>query len=242
MMRFNTLFLLKATAVTAACCVPMAINKESGFVWTAFLLPISLAWLAANEVAKRGPHRLSFKELPDSVVEIYATGGRPDQWFTRGRIIAAGGCLSVVVGFPMLNVVDQEPIGFWLPFDVLFAVGAVVLVGYSARRRVLTEERQFVTDYLLFGRFCYWRRRWQVRNGDYLAAFANDQAEDGGIPEIQFWHGLFVCRERRRHLIAGMYTSDRDIPDMEAAAHRVAKLVNLPYEGYRESRALWWPR
>ena len=31
-----------------------------------------------------------------------------------------------------------------------------------------------------------------------------------------------------------MYTLDRVVPDMELAAHRVAKLVGLPYEGCRK--------
>jgi hypothetical protein len=105
---------------------------------------------------------------------------------------------------------------------------------------VLSEDRQFVTDYLLFGRLCWWRRRWQVREEDYLAVFLSGPARDEGTTEFPYWHALFVCRSRRRHLIAGMYTSDRLVPDIEIAAHRVAKLVNLPYEGYRESKGFWW--
>jgi hypothetical protein len=145
---------------------------------------------------------------------------------TRLRIILAGGCLSLVTGFPMLHLVDPEPPEFWVPFVVLIAVCGVMLGGYSARRRVLTDERRFVTGYLLFGRLCWWRRRWRP--------------QDCGPNEFVYWHALFVCRSRRRQLIASMYTNDRDAPDMEIAADRVAKLVDLPYEGYRESKVLWW--
>jgi hypothetical protein len=115
-----------------------------------------------------------------------------------------------------------------------------MLVGLSARRRVLTEERQFVTDYLLFGRVCSKPRRWQISQGDYLAVFVSGQAQNCGPNEFVYWHALFVCRSRRRQLIASMYTNDRDALGMEIAAQRVAKLVDLPYEGYRESKVWWW--
>jgi hypothetical protein len=239
-LRFNTSFLLKATVIASLCCLPMALDKDSGFVWTAFLLPVRLAWLASTQVGKQDEFEFKFEELPDSVVEIYTEGGRQNQWLTRLRIILAGGCLSLVVGFPMLHLVDPEPPEFWVPFVVLIAVGGVMLVGYSARRKVLTEERQFVTDYLLFGRLCWWRRNWQIGEGDYLAVFLSEQAQDCGPSEFIYWHALFACRSRRRHLIASMYTNNRDAPDMEIAAQRVAKLVDLPYEGYRESKVLWW--
>lgn len=113
--------------------------------------------------------------------------------------------------------------------------------GYSAQRRVLTEKREFVTDYLLFGRFCWWRRRWQIREGDFLAVCATDQPQDSGMSEFKFWHALFVCRPRRRYIIAGTCTGDRVDPGMELAAQRVAKLVGMPYEGYRESSGVWHP-
>jgi hypothetical protein len=115
-----------------------------------------------------------------------------------------------------------------------------MLVGYSARRRVLIAERVFVTDYLLFGRVAWWRRRWQVREGDYLAVFLSGQAQSEGSTKALYWHALFVCHSRRRHKIADMYTNDRVDRDMEIAAHRVASLVDLPYEGYRESKGFWW--
>jgi hypothetical protein len=113
-----------------------------------------------------------------------------------------------------------------------------MLVGCSVRRRVLTEQRQFVTDYLLFGRLCWWRRRWQVIEGDFLAALAVDQqAPVMGIPDFQFWHALFVYRSGRRRMFAfGMYAHDRVVPGME---HRVARLVDMPYEGYREPKRCW---
>jgi hypothetical protein len=240
MLRFSTAFLLKATVITALVCLTMAFDKDSGFVWTAFLLPISLASLAATQVEKHGQFEFKFKELPNSVVEILAAGGRHDQWLTRGRIILAGACLSISIGFPMLHTVDPEPPEYWIPILVLVVGVWIMFISHSVRRRVLTEERQFVTDYLLFGRLCWWRRRWQVREGDFLAAFLSDQTQNLGTPAFQFWHALFVCRSRRRHLIARMYTSDRVVPDLEIAAHRIAQLVDLPYEGYRESRVVWW--
>jgi hypothetical protein len=235
MLRFNTAFLLKATAIAAFCCLPIVLNKDSGFVWTAFLLPISLATLATTLVEIKGPFEFQFQQLSGSVVEIRTMGGRYDQWLTKGRIFAAGACGSLVVGPPILHQVDPEPILMWLPLVLLFALGAVALVSYSARRKVLTEERQLVIDYLLFGCLCWWRRRWRVRDGDSLAVVATDQSQATGIPDLRFRHTLYVCRPRRRRMIAAMFTGDRFAPDMEAAAQRVAKLVDIPYDGYRES-------
>lgn len=244
MWQFNTSFLLKATAITALGCLPMVYYRESGIVWTAFLLPISLAWLVSTLVGKHGQHEFKFKQLSDAVVEVHAINGRYDQWFTRGRIIAAGACLSVAIGFPMANIVDPAPKEFRLFLAVLvglFAVAGVLLVGYSERRRVLTKERRCVTDSLLFGRLCWLRQRWQVREGDYLAVFLSGQAENRIIlPEFQFFHMLYVCRSRRRYLIAYMFTSDRVVPDMEIAAHRYAQLLDLPYEGYRKEEVAWY--
>lgn len=241
MLQFNTAFLLKATAITALCCLPMAYNEQSGFVWTAFLLPISLAGLAATQVGRSGSFEFRFEELSQSVVEVHTTNGRYDQWFTRGRIIVAGGCLSVSVGPPMLHLVDPGPIGLWLPLVLLFAVGAVMLVGYSERRRVLTEERQFVTDYWLFGRLCWLRRRWRVREGDYVAVFLSGVGDERVvIPEFRFFHMLFVCRAQRRYMFAHMFTTDKVVPDMEIAARRVAKLVNVPYAGYQKEKVDWY--
>ena len=244
MLRFNTSFLLKATAVTALCCMPMGLNQESGFVWTAFLLPIGLAGLAATQVPKHGEFEFRLKELPNWVVEIYTTGGRQHQWYTRLRIIFAGACLSIVIGPPMLNLVDPEPIAMWLPIVAMYAVGTVMLVGGSVRRMVLTAERQIVSEYLLFGRLCWWRRRWQVCDGDYLAVFRNGHAYNEGVPEYPIWHALFICRSgRRRMFVFGMYTSnDRVVPGMEIFAERVGKLVDIPYEGYHEPKCLWSPR
>ncbi len=241
MLQFNTAFLFKATAICAAGCLPISLNRESGFVWTAFLLPVSLAWLVATQVGKHGQFEFTFKQtLDSSVVEFDTINGRYDQWFTRGRIITSGGCLSVAIGFPILHIVDPGPIALWLPIVVLFALGAVLLISYTERRKVLTVKRQFVTDYLLFGRLCWLRRRWQVRDGDYLAVYLSaPNPVKIAIPEFQFCHILFVCRSQRRFMIASMFTSDPVVPDMEIAARRIAKLVDLPYEGYRESHATW---
>src|SRR5262245_23454340 len=114
MLRFNTSFLLKAAAVTAFCCLPMALNRESGFVWTAFLLPISIATLASTLVPQPGPCEIKFKERPNSVVEISRTGGRAGHWIARSRIITAGAFLSFSFGPPFLNQVDPEPMAMWL--------------------------------------------------------------------------------------------------------------------------------
>jgi hypothetical protein len=243
MIRFNTAFLLKATVIIALSCLPMALNEESGFVFTAFLLPISLASLAAAQVGMRGPFEFNFKKLPNSVVEIYATGGRYRQWLMRSRIFSAGFFLSGVVGFPMLHQVDPEPPAMWLPLVALCAVIAAVLLGCSARRTVLSDERQIVTEFLLFGRLCLWRRRWQVREGDFVAVLATGQARDDRNAEFHFCHTLFVCRSRRRQMIAfRLSASERVVPGLEIAAHVVAKLVGMPYEGYQVNKNPWsWP-
>ena len=54
MLRFNTIFLLKATAVTALACLPMASNQDHGYVFVAFTLPLGWAALAATEVKRHG--------------------------------------------------------------------------------------------------------------------------------------------------------------------------------------------
>lgn len=66
--------------------------------------------------------------------------------------------------------------------------------------------------------------------------FSTNQGKLTGALEFQFWEALFVCRGRRRYFLAGMSTRDRTTPGMEIAAGRLAGLVDLPYEGYRESR------
>lgn len=117
MLQFNIYFLLKATTVTALCCLPMAFSSEIGFVWTTFLLPASVACLAASQVRRHAQFEFRLKEQSDSVVEIDATGGRYNQWLKRCRIVIAGGCLSVAFGFPMLHIVDPNRLqcGFhWL--------------------------------------------------------------------------------------------------------------------------------
>lgn len=240
-MRFNTAFLLKATVVTAVCCLPMALDRESGFVWTAFLLPIGLATLAATQVEERGPLEFRFQEISDSVVEVGATGGPLERLVKRLRVVAAGFCLAIVFGFPALHQVDPEPPELWAPIAGVFAVMAMALVGYSARTLVLTDERAFVRDYLLFGRLCWRRRRWQVRDGDSLTVFLSRPEADEGKTEFAYWHALFVYRGRHRQLITMLYSREADVPEMELGAERVARLVDLPYEGYRESKAFWWP-
>jgi len=241
MWRFNTSFLLKATAVTAVGCLPMAFNRESGFVMTVFLLPVSLAFLAALQIEKRGQFVFTLKKLPNSDVEICNSGGVQGQRLTQGRILGAGFCLSLVLGFPMQHIVDPEPPMMWVPLVALFAVLGVVAAGGSGRRKLLTAERQFVTEYLLFGRLCVWRRRWQVREGDFLAVFLRSLADNEGTPEFALWHALYVCRSRRRYLIASIQSNAQVVPGLESAAQQVAELVCLPYEGYRKSKGFWWP-
>ena len=102
-----------------------------------------------------------------------------------------------------------------------------------------------MSEYLLFGRFCVWRRRWQVRKRDHLAAIVSGYAQEEAMPGFPFWHALFVHRAgRRRKFVFGMYSNDRIVPGMEIFAQRVGKLVDIPYEGYREpvSKCLWAPR
>lgn len=233
MFQFNTLFLFKATAISALGCLPMVYNRESGFVWTAFLLPVSLSFLVATQARKFGAHEIEFNELPDAVVEIKIINGRYGQWFTRGRIVVAGACLSLAIGFPLLHLVDPGPIALWLPLVVVFGIGAVILAGYSERLRVRSAERQIVTEYLVFGRCCWWRRRWRVREGDSLEVVVSGPTESAIAPEFRFFHMLYICRARRRHMIACLFTRDRDVPDMEVAAERIAQLIDVPYDAPR---------
>ena len=236
-MRFNTLFLLQACVVTAAVCLPMALNRESGFVWTAFLLPMCFGLLIARQVELRGELEFKFRKLPGSVVEISTVGGKQKHWLMRARIIAAGVLLSVVFGIPMLHQVDPEPPAMWAPIVALFALIAIVLLGLSMRRLVLVETRQLVTSYLLFGWRCWGFRPWQVRDGDYLMVLAMGDPEMQSKLEFHFTHSLVVCRSQQRHTVA-FCTSAREevIPGMEFAAQLVAQLMEIPYEGYEFKR------
>jgi hypothetical protein len=219
----------------------MAFNRESGFVASAFLLPVSLAFLAAYHVERRGQFVFKLKQSSNSVVEIHSTGGPQGQRRAQGRILAAGICLAIVVGFPMLHQVDPEPPEKWLPLVAVFAVLGVANASGSTRRTVLTLERQFVTDYLLFGRLRVWRRRWQVREGDSLVVFVRSMKDNEGTPEFAYWHALFVCRSRRRSLIASIMSNAQVVPGLENAAQRIAELVGLPYEGCRKAKGFWRP-
>jgi hypothetical protein len=234
MLRFNTSFLFAATVIIALCCLPMALNQASGFVWTAFLLPMSLGLLAAMQVEEQSEFEFNFRMLPNSVVEISTSGGPHHQWLMRGRIATAGLCLSVVVGLPMLHLVDPEPPATRLPIVALFALIAAVLLGSSMRRRVLTEERQIVTEYLLFGWRCWRRRPWQVRDGDYLTVLAGAETPGKSTLEFRGFHVLLACRGRQRETLAFCVTmSEQVIPGMEFAGQLIAQLVAIPYEGYQ---------
>jgi hypothetical protein len=175
--------------------------------------------------------------LPGGVVDISKAGGRTRQWLRRGRIVVAGTCLSLAFGFPTLHQVDPEPPEMWAPIVVLCALGAVFLVSFSARRRVLVDERAFLTEYLLFGWPCWRRQRWQVRDGDYLAMVAIGHPQEERYAEYSFSHGLYVCRGKRRQVIAmRMSASERADPGLEVAAQLTAALVGLPYRGYEVKR------
>jgi hypothetical protein len=232
--RFNTQFLLMAAVVTAAACWPMALSRESGFVWTAFLLPAGLGFLAATQVEQQSELQFHFQKRPGSVVEISATGPSTG-WLMRFRMILAGMCLSVVVGPPMLHQVDPEPLPMWVPIVACFALMAAMLLGCSMRRIVRVEERQLVTEYRLFG-WRYWPQRpWQVRDGDYLMTVSLGDAAPGSRSEFRFGHVLTICRGRQRAAVIACYcSSSRDgaVPGMEMTGHLVAQLVNVPYEGY----------
>jgi hypothetical protein len=240
MLRFNTSFLLKAAVVVALCCLPMALDDQSGFVFTAFLLPASLATLAATQVEEQGEFEFRFQRFPNSAVEISTVGGRTHQVLTRLRVIGAGACLSLASGFPALHQVDPEPPEMWAPIVALCAAFAIFAVGFSARRRVLVDERAFLTEYLLFGWPCWRRKRWQVRDGDYLAVIATGYPLDERNAVMHFGHTLFVCRGKRRQLVACRTSgSERLVPGLEVAAQLAAALVELPYRGYEVKRIPW---
>lgn len=234
MVRFNMTFALLATAVTALACVPMALDRESGFVWTAFLLPFALASSAAAQARVRGEFEFIFRRLPNSDVEFFTTGGRYHQWLVRCRLLVAGFCLSIVFGFPSLHQVDPEPLAMWVPVAAIFALGSMATVGSTLRRRVLVQEREFVSEYLLFGRFCWRCSRWKVLDGDVLEANAARPTENvRGVPFRSF-HAIVVVRGRRRGSAAFCVT-DRDgpFPAIEFAGHLLAQTVGIPYRGYQ---------
>lgn len=231
MRQYGTAFLLKAVGVAAVCCWPMALDREGGYVWTAFLLPVSLAWLAMTQVEQDGPVEVALQPTSNAEVEIVVRGGRYAQWVTRMRMAIVGGCLSVAIGFPALHTIDPEPIEYWLPLVGAFAVGGVAAGGCSLRQRVLIDRREFVTDYLLFGQLRWWRRRWRVRAGDVLAVSSSGQAQYTGVPELAYRHAMSVCRGRRGRMIAAVFSAEAVAPEVEAAARRLAELVGVPCEG-----------
>ena len=140
----------------------------------------------------------------------------------------------MAIGPPVLNIVDPEPIGMWLPLVVIFSIAAIMLISYSDRLRILTDERQLVTEHLMFGCICWWRRRWKVQEGDYLAVQISGHEKEPLTPEFRYFHALCVYRGDRPRIIAYVFTKERDISDMDRAANRSAELLGLPYEGYRE--------
>jgi len=229
----------------------MAFNQDHGYVFVAFLLPLGWAVLAATEVKRHGEFELKFKPLEPGVVELYTTGGRQSQWLAQCRIVGVGVLLALAIGIPLLHGnptvpnrgTRMTPEQSILLAALLFAC-AFLFTAISERRTVRTKERQFVTAYLLFGRFTYLRLRWKVREGDYLVVFTAKRTQRRAREtelEFDFQHTLCVCRSRRRQVIAvGHFTSARVVPGMEIVANRVAKLVDAPYVGYREWRGLWW--
>ncbi|MAT70585.1 MAG: hypothetical protein CMJ58_13790 [Planctomycetaceae bacterium] len=232
-MKFNTLFLLQATVVTALCCLPIALDREQGFVITAFALPALLGWLATTQARREGPFEIAFRELPDSVVEIRATGGRQAQLLARSRIFIAGCCLSIACGFPMLHQVDPEPPLMWGPIVAAFAVWAVVMIGYSSRLTLRTDQRLFVGEFLVFGLPCWRQRRWQIEEGDLIAVLVMNVWLYSGSSEFSSMHTICVQRDERQYPIAaGLFQAPDPEPMMETAATRIAAWVELPYVGY----------
>jgi len=240
MVRFDTAFLFKATTLVALCCLPIPLNQESGFVWTAFLMPPCLALLVAMQVPLRKPLAVQFLHLSESVVEFRTTGGLYEQWTTRCRLFAAGACLSFTTGFPALHTIDPEPPELWGPVSGLMAVVAAMLLGHSTRLFIDTHKRAIQIDNLVFNRFRWLRSRWQVEDDDFLA-IAQTKARYGG-PDFQFWEALYLCRPGQLRHVVGLCTGDRIPPDTEAAAQRIAQriaqLLDIPFEGYRKVEEL----
>jgi hypothetical protein len=241
LVRFNTIFLLKATVVAALACLPMAFH-EHGYVATMFLVPASFTCFAASRVERHGEFELKFKKLPNYVVEILTSGGRQSQRVIQNRVGGAGFTLATGLGIVGLCAARQLPFADLLPIIMLcFTIPLAVWV--TPYRTVRTKERQFVTEYLWFERWRLSRRRWQVCEGDSLTIFTVNIDEEGAKPEFPYQHMLCVCRGRRRQVIAvGDFTRDRAVPGMENVARRIAKLVGLPYSGYRKSKGFWWTR
>lgn len=118
-MRFNTAFLLKATAISALACLPMALmESDDGIVISACFVPIGIAGIAATQIKEQGEYELKFKKHPDSVVEIYTTGGRQDKLLTTGRILGGGIGLGIISGMIAFWVLGRE----WPRFAPLFAL------------------------------------------------------------------------------------------------------------------------
>lgn len=205
-----------------------------------FLLPLGVTGYALSQVRRHGEFEVKFKKLPDSVVEIYLTGGRQSQYATQSRIGIAGFTLAMGLGVTgFMTVEDKSLFGSVLVLMMFTMISAAMCV--TPRRTLHTKQRQFVTDYLLFNRWRLSRRRWQVRGGDSLTIFAVKVPDDDGKPEFAYQHLLCVCHGRWRQVIASAdFTGARAVPGMETAARRIAKWVGLPYVGYRESKGFWW--
>lgn len=236
MVRFNTAFLLQATAVVALCCLPISLNRESGHVWTAFLLPVGFATFVAWHVPHRKPLEFHFLQQGETTVEFRTTGGLYEQWSTRCRLFAAGACLSFTTGFPALHTIDPEPPELWGPVAGLMAVVAAMLLGHSTRLFIDTYKRAIQIDNLVFNRFRWLRSRWQVEDDDFLA-IAQTKARWGG-PDFQFWEALYLCRPGQLRHVVGLCTGDRITPNTEAAAQRIAQLLGIPFVGYRKVEEL----
>lgn len=247
MWRFNTAFLLQLVVVVSLCCLPMALDRQSGFVWSAFLAPILLACFVAIHVPQDGESRLKLNELSDSVVRIDASGGRGSQWLSRARILCAGGCLSVVAGFPSLHLIDPGPVELWLPIVSIFAVFACGLLFYSTVRILLVDQRQLVSEYRLLN-CCFRRRRWQIEDDDYLQITVSGGAQVEGVPELRFCYILYLCRGRRRRwpLVVTWYAFNElppgleIAPDIDRLAKEVAELLSVGYDPKRRPQLYWW--
>ena len=157
--------------------------------------------------------------------------------------------MAFAIGIPLVNGNPTIPNrGTRLSPEQLILLAALLFIcaflfaAISVRRTVRTKERQFITHILLFGRFRCVRLRWKVREGDYLAVFTEERSRYNRKKlEFDFQHTLCVCRSRRRQVIAvGHFTSERVVPGMEIVAERVAKLVDIPFVGYRQWKGFWW--
>ncbi len=220
-------------------CLPMAFDKEEGVVISACAIPIAIGLVAFMGIEEHGEYELRFRKLPNDIREIFTAGGWQHQQITRGLIVGISFTFACLFGMAAYYWLRGELPQYW-PLFTVFGCFGFLGGAFSAKQLVIPKERRLIKQVQMFGKPTWLSWKWSIQDHDRLAIFVSEIKDSDGHRH-GYIHAISVYRGRRRFKIATcQFKTDQIIPGMETSAKRIAKLVDLPYEGYRKLKGFWW--